>query len=176
VKLGDDYGVANQEKHINTARYEFEERNQIRDAKIVVYEEVSQREKRNVPMTSLTRRELLIGSAAIVAAGALPGAAFAAEAAEHSGFSMDTNIKGERSMTTITTKDGTMIYYKDWVVGAYMDASGLNHGFIFNDRHFRSVDDPEGVGTTTINGVNDRGQIVGFYADTSGNTDGFVGY
>ncbi len=61
-------------------------------------------------MTSLTRRELLIGGAAIVAAGALPGAAFAAEAAEHSGFSMDTNIKGERSMTTITTKDGTMIY------------------------------------------------------------------
>jgi len=116
-------------------------------------------------------------------------------------------------MTTITTKDGTTIYYKDWGKGqpvvfshgwplsadafddqvpfladcgdrciahamtaAVMDASGLTHGFIFNDRHFASVDDPEGVGTTTINGVNDRGQIVGFYADTSGNTDGFVEY
>ncbi len=78
-------------------------------------------------------------------------------------------------MTTITTKGGTMIYYKDWVVGAYMDASGLTHGFIFNDGHLTSVDDPEGVGTTTINGVNDRGQIVGFYVDASGNTDGFVG-
>ena len=57
-------------------------------------------------MTSLTRRELLIGGSAILAAGALSGAALAAEAAEHSGFSMDTNIKGERSMTTITTKRG----------------------------------------------------------------------
>ena len=85
---------------------------------------------------------------------------------------MDTNTKGEHS---ITTKGGTMIYYKDWVVGAYMDASGLTHGFILNDGHLTSVDDPEGVGTTTINGVNDRGQIVGFFVATGGNTDGFVG-
>jgi CHRD domain len=28
--------------------------------------------------------------------------------------------------------------------------------------------------TTTINGVNDRGQLVGFYVDANGNTDGFL--
>jgi hypothetical protein len=36
------------------------------------------------------------------------------------------------------------------------------------------VDDPHGVGTTTINGVNDFGQLVGFYVDANGNTDGLL--
>jgi uncharacterized membrane protein len=63
----------------------------------------------------------------------------------------------------------------DEVVGAYVDASGLTHGFIFDDGEFTSVDDPQGIGTTTINGINDRGQIVGFYVAAGGNTDGFVG-
>jgi hypothetical protein len=29
----------------------------------------------------------------------------------------------------------------------------ISHGFIFDDGEFRSVDDPQGIGTTTINGV-----------------------
>ncbi len=63
----------------------------------------------------------------------------------------------------------------DEVVGQYVDASGLTHGFIFDDGRFTSVDDPEGVGTTTINGINDRRQIVGFFVTAGGNTNGFVG-
>ena len=47
------------------------------------------------------------------------------------------------------------------------------HGFTWTPRAVSStVDDPHGVGTTTINGVNDNGQLVGFYVDAAGNTDG----
>ena len=43
-------------------------------------------------------------------------------------------------------------------------------------RHFgfRSVNDPMGNGTTTINGVNNAGDLVGFYTDAMGNTDGLL--
>ena len=47
-------------------------------------------------MTRLTRRELLVGGTAIVAAGALPVAAFAATT-KGSGFPRDTSRKGEFS-------------------------------------------------------------------------------
>jgi hypothetical protein len=30
------------------------------------------------------------------------------------------------------------------------------------------------VGTTIINGVNDRGDLVGFYTDSAGSTDGML--
>jgi hypothetical protein len=40
---------------------------------------------------------------------------------------------------------------------------------------YQSIDDPMGIGTTTINGINDHGEIVGFYTDANGNVDGFVG-
>jgi len=36
------------------------------------------------------------------------------------------------------------------------------------------VDDPHGLGATTINGVNDAGVLVGFYTDANGNTDGMI--
>ena len=62
------------------------------------------------------------------------------------------------------------------VVGVYTVGTAM-HGFIFNTKNgsFRSVDDPNGVGTTTINGINNFSQIVGFYVDSLGHTDGFIG-
>jgi len=65
----------------------------------------------------------------------------------------------------------------DEVVGVYTpsDNSQALDGFIWTPQHgFTTLDDPHGLGTTTINGVNDHGQVVGFYVDANGNTDGFV--
>jgi hypothetical protein len=66
----------------------------------------------------------------------------------------------------------------DEVVGVYQVGSGssaMTHGFTWTpQRGFQTVDDPNGVGATTINGVNDEGQLVGFYTDSQGNTDGML--
>jgi hypothetical protein len=67
----------------------------------------------------------------------------------------------------------------DEVVGVYgtgSDSTAETHGFVWTPRGgFQTqVDDPKGLGATTINGVNDRGQLVGFYADANNNTDGFL--
>jgi hypothetical protein len=66
----------------------------------------------------------------------------------------------------------------DEVVGVYTVGSGdsaQTHGFTWRPGHgFRTVDDPHGIGATTINGVNDAGDLVGFYTDAAGNTDGMI--
>ena len=66
----------------------------------------------------------------------------------------------------------------DEVVGTYTVGTGSSavmHGFTWKPGHgFTTVDDPHGIGTTTINGVNNAGDLVGFYVDAAGNTDGFL--
>ena len=66
----------------------------------------------------------------------------------------------------------------DEVVGVYQVGTGDNaqmHGFTWTQwGGFQTVDDPHGVGATTINGVNDNGTLVGFYTDSNGNTDGLL--
>jgi Cu/Zn superoxide dismutase len=39
---------------------------------------------------------------------------------------------------------------------------------------FLTVDDPNGIGATTINGINNAGTLVGFYVDGAGNTHGML--
>jgi len=72
----------------------------------------------------------------------------------------------------------TGLNIRDEVVVVYTVGSGSSatmHGFTWTPQHgFSTVDDPHGMGTTTINGVNDFGQLVGFYVDANGNTDGFL--
>lgn len=64
------------------------------------------------------------------------------------------------------------------VVGSYTVGSGndvVTHGFTWTTTAgFASLSDPLGRNSTTINGVNVRGELVGFYTDSSGSTDGFL--
>ena len=60
------------------------------------------------------------------------------------------------------------------VVGFYVDANNVQHGYTEIGGTFASFD-PAGSMNTTINGVNDSGQIVGFYTDANDNVIGFVG-
>jgi len=66
---------------------------------------------------------------------------------------------------------------KGQVVGDYVDAaSGNTHGFVWTSAGgFQTIDDPVGVGTTVVNGINDKGVLVGFYG-TSPNNSGFVAF
>lgn len=61
------------------------------------------------------------------------------------------------------------------VVGSYVDSSNLTHGFVYNtsDSSWTSIDDPEGIGATIVNGVNDKGILVGFYGTNPINS-GFI--
>ena len=67
---------------------------------------------------------------------------------------------------------------RDEVVGTYTVGGGTGavmHGFTWTAKGgFATIDDPHGVGTTTVNGLNNAGDLVGFYVDAAGNTDGFL--
>jgi hypothetical protein len=82
-------------------------------------------------MTSLTQCGLLIGGGLTLTAGGLPGTTFAAEIAKHSGFPQNKTRTGEDSMTMITTKDGTRMYYK---------ARGKGQPVVFNHGWALSAD------------------------------------
>ena len=87
-----------------------------------------------------------------------------------------------------TTTQALGVNNSDEVVGVYTTGSGDNaqmFGFTWTNRQspgqtnmtrvFQTVSDPNGQGTTTVNGVSSCGNIVGFYVDGNGNTDGMLG-
>jgi hypothetical protein len=103
-----------------------------------------------------------------------------------------TNKKG-KTFGFVITRHGTIIEFNipgasstmafgvnDFgaVVGTFMRGSGNNaksFGFVWQPgRGVRVVNDPLGRGATTLNGINDAGDLVGFYTDAKGNTDGLL--
>jgi hypothetical protein len=102
------------------------------------------------------------------------------------GFYVDANgvnhgwtlIKGVFKPLNFPGSTGTQalgLNNKGLVVGSYTDLGGNSHGFTYNTgtKVFQSIDDPNGIGTTVVNGVNDNGVLVGFYG-TSPINSGFV--
>ena len=57
--------------------------------------------------------------------------------------------------------------------GFFIDANGVNHGWLINAGVFMPLDVPDSTGTQAL-GVNNRGKVVGFYTDAAGLSHGFV--
>jgi probable HAF family extracellular repeat protein len=65
------------------------------------------------------------------------------------------------------------------IVGLYVDATNVTHGFLAQDTGFTTIDDPlgstmPGIGSSVATGINDPGQIVGYYFDASHHAHGFL--
>jgi hypothetical protein len=61
-------------------------------------------------------------------------------------------------------------------VGFYVGSDTFDHGVVYNPAtgDWSTVDAPNGLMGTVLNGLNDKGEIVGFYTDAAGNVHGLL--
>jgi len=60
------------------------------------------------------------------------------------------------------------------IVGSYNDSAGSGeHGFMYTNGNYTTLDDPNGFGSTCASGI-DGGNIVGYYTDGNHKTHGFL--
>ena len=57
-----------------------------------------------------------------------------------------------------------------------MDANGVTHGLLYNllTGVATTIDVPGSINETVLNGLNDKGQLTGFYMDANRNTHGVL--
>lgn len=80
------------------------------------------------------------------------------------------------------TTEGLSLNSADQIAGTYqLTSSGIKHGFILtgptkspSQQSWQRIDDPNGVNGTVVIGINDSGQVCGYYIDGSGVQHGFV--
>jgi hypothetical protein len=112
---------------------------------------------------------------AINNAGTIAGFYTAANGVDHGFIDLGgvfTTIDPTGSMSTMLLG----LNDNGFAVGTYTDSAGVMHGLLFdlNNDTFQNIDDPFGIGTTTINGINDLNQLVGFYVNANDNTIGLL--
>lgn len=80
-----------------------------------------------------------------------------------------------------TDTEPTSANIEGQIAGSYVDSNGQRHGFIVRNAgntsaaYWQTIDEPNAAGTTVVTGVNNHHAICGWYIDTYGNTNGFVG-
>ncbi|MBV9304231.1 MAG: hypothetical protein JOY62_13140 [Acidobacteriaceae bacterium] len=67
----------------------------------------------------------------------------------------------------------TGINNSGWTSGFYVDAGGLNHGFLLANGKLTTLDAPDSTSTQAF-GLNDKGEVVGTYTDKGGLIHGFI--
>jgi probable HAF family extracellular repeat protein len=72
-----------------------------------------------------------------------------------------------------TSAQATGINDSGVVCGFYVDAKGVNHGWMQNLGQFTPLNYPHSTGTQAL-GLNNKGQVVGSYTDSTGGSHGFL--
>jgi hypothetical protein len=91
------------------------------------------------------------------------------------GFWLNAGILTKLDFPGSTFTQALGLNNKNEVVGDYVDSHALTHCFVYNTstKKWASIDDPNGIGTTVVNGTNDKHELVGFWGTNPTNT-GFV--
>jgi probable HAF family extracellular repeat protein len=74
---------------------------------------------------------------------------------------------------TFTTSNG--INNRGQIVGTFIDARDVAHGYLLDDGRFTTIDPPASTTTEAV-GINGRGEIVGVFIDAGGVAHGFVAH